>query len=326
MLKVGIIGAGTMGKMHIQAWADTGRVEIAGVYDVNRSYAEMLASRYSAPALDFPQLLQKADIIDVCTPTPTHHQYVIEAARAGKHIFCEKPLARTLEQGEEMLREVEKAGVKFMVGQVLRWFPEYRKAKQLIEEGAIGRPISARTIRGGAFPRGIADWYADYEKSGGVILDLIIHDFDFLRWCFGEVERVFAHSLTYRNLKHFDYTLVTLRFRSGVIGHIEGIFAYPPGSPFRTGYEIAGDKGMLLFDNQATMPLKVLTKPKEGTAGVAVPESPLAENPYYLEIEHFLTCVEEDKEPEVKPEDGFQAIKIALSALESVRVGKPVYL
>lgn len=326
MLKVGVIGAGTMGKMHTQAWADTKRVEIAGIYDANPLYAEALASCYSAPALDFPQLLKKADIIDVCTPTHTHHYYVIESARAGKHIFCEKPLARTLEQGEQMLREVEKAGVKFMVGQVLRWFPEYRKAKQMIDEGAIGNAVSARTTRGGAFPRGTEDWYADFEKSGGVILDLIIHDFDFLRWCFGEVERVFAYSLTFHKLEHLDYTLVILRFRSGVVGHIEGIFAYPPGSPFRTSYEITGDKGMLLFDNQSTMPLKAFTKPKEGQLGVAVPESPLAENPYFLEIEHFLTCLERGLEPEVKAEDGFQAIRIALSAIESVKLGKPVYL
>lgn len=326
MLKVGIIGAGTMGRMHAQAWADTKRVEIAGICDANPAYAEALASQYSAPVLDLPQLLTRADIVDVCTPTHTHHYYVIESARAGKHIFCEKPLARTLKEGEEMLKEIEKAGVKFMVGQVLRWFPEYRKAKMMIEEGAIGNPISARTTRGGAFPRGIADWYADFEKSGGVILDLIIHDFDFLRWCFGEVERVFAHSLTFRKLEHCDYTLVILRFRSGVVGHIEGVFAYPPGSPFRTSYEIAGDKGMLMFDNQVTMPLKALTKPKEGAMGVAVPESPLAENPYFLEIEHFLTCVEKEMEPEVKAEDGFQAIRIALSAIESAKLGKPIYL
>jgi predicted dehydrogenase len=326
LLKVGIIGAGTMGRMHSSAWASTGRVEIAGIYDVNMSYAEALASQYSTKAVDLPTLLKEADIIDVCTPTHTHHQYVIEAARAGKHIFCEKPLARTLEQGEEMIKEIEKAGVKFMVGQVLRWFPEYRKAKMLIAEGVIGNPLSARTTRGGAFPIGTADWYADFEKSGGVILDLIIHDFDFLRWCFGEVERVFAQSLTFRNLEHLDYTLVMLRFRSGVLGHIEGIFAYPPGSPFRTSYEIAGEKGMLTFDNQSTMPVKLLAKPEEGKAGVAVPESPLAENPYFLEIEHFLSCIEEDKEPEVKAEDGFEAIRIALSAIESVKKNKPIYL
>lgn len=326
MLKVGIIGSGTMGRMHAQAWANTKRVEIAGIYDVDINRAQALASRYSARALEFSQLLKEVDIVDICTPTHTHHQYVIEAARAGKHIFCEKPLARTLEQGEEILKEIEKAGVKFMVGQVLRWFPEYRKAKQMIEEGAIGTPLSARTTRGGAFPRGMADWYADFEKSGGVILDLIIHDFDFLRWCFGEVERVFARSLTFRKLEHFDYTLVLLRFHSGVIAHIEGIFAYPPGSPFRTSYEIAGDEGMLLFDNQSAIPLRVFAKPAEGAVGVAVPESPLAENPYFLEIEHFLTCVEEGREPEVKAEDGFQAIRIALSAIESVKLGKPVYL
>ncbi|MGB9608103.1 MAG: Gfo/Idh/MocA family protein, partial [bacterium] len=173
MLKVGIIGAGTMGRMHSEAWTNTGRVEIVGIYDVNKSYAEALASRYSTKAVELNQLLKEADIVDVCTPTHTHHQYVIAAARAGKHIFCEKPLARTLEQGEEMIKEVEKAGVKFMVGQVLRWFPEYRKAKMMIEEGAIGKPIIARTTRGGVFPIGRADWYADFEKSGGVILDLI---------------------------------------------------------------------------------------------------------------------------------------------------------
>ena len=95
-----------MGRMHSSAWASTGRVEIAGIYDVNMPYAEALASQYSTKAVDLPTLLKEADIIDVCTPTHTHHQYVIEAARAGKHIFCEKPLARTLEQGEEMIKEI----------------------------------------------------------------------------------------------------------------------------------------------------------------------------------------------------------------------------
>ncbi len=326
MWKVGIIGAGTMGRMHAEGWQNTGRAKVEAIYDPRPEAAKALADRYSASPTDLPTLLERVEIVDVCTPTYTHHQYVIEAAKARKHILCEKPLARTLEQAKEMLEEVKKADIKFMVAQVLRWFPEYRKAKQMIDAGAIGKPAIARTVRGGAFPIGVGDWYADFEKSGGVILDLIIHDFDFLHWCFGEVERVYAQALTFKKLDHQDYTLVLLRFRSGVIGHIEGIFAYPPGSPFRTAYEIVGDKGMLIFDNQSSMPLRILAKAEEKSRGVAVPESPLAENPYFLEIEHFLTCIEEGKEPEVTGEDGFRALRTALAAIESAREGKVVYL
>lgn len=119
-----------------------------------------------------------------------------------------------------MMDVCERQQVKLYVGQVLRFFPEYSQAKQVIERGDIGKAAVVRTSRVSGFPRGWNDWYADVQKSGGVAVYLGIHDFDFLRWCFGEVERVFAKGLSGKELPKKDYALVT------VIAHIEGSWSH----------------------------------------------------------------------------------------------------
>ena len=176
-------------------------------------------------------------------------------------------------------------------------------------------------------PRAWEDWYADFSRSGGTILDLIIHDFDWLRWTFGEVERVYARGLSDTQLPAFDYSLVTLRFKSGVIGHVEGTWADPGG--FKVTLEIAGDGGLLEYNaNQPTgAPFKAaLAAPDGPQVGVALPESPTGNNPYQLELAHFLDCLERGITPCILPQDGREAVRIALAAIESIETGKPVHL
>jgi predicted dehydrogenase len=211
-----------------------------------------------------------------------------------------------------------------MVGHVLRYFPEYRKAKELVDKGKVGRPAVVRCTRGGSFPRASQDWYAKYEMSGGLILDMIIHDFDFLRWCFGPVERVYAKGLLMKKLDHIDYALVTLRFKNGVIAHVEGSWAHPGG--FGTKLEIAGDKGLIQFDSIQDAPLNLKVKDAKTGAGVAVPESPLKESPYTLELKHFVNCVQNNKEPEITGDDALAALEVSLAAIESIKSGEVVTL
>jgi len=214
---------GTMGRQHMDAYRQMPDVAVAAVYDHHADRAAAFAQEYGVSvASDLNALLAACDIIDICTPTYRHAEYALPAIEAGKAVVCEKPLARTLEDCQRIVEAVKAHNTLFMPAHVLRFFPEYRTAHQLIRNGVIGAVAAVRMRRGGDFPRTKSDWYADFEKSGGVILDLIIHDFDWMLWTLGAVERVYAKSLTFRNLQHLDYTLVTLKFKNGAVGHIEG--------------------------------------------------------------------------------------------------------
>jgi predicted dehydrogenase len=212
---------------------------------------------------------------------------------------------------------------------VLRFFPEYAHAKTILDSGQLGRPGFVRTIRGGNYPApDTQNWYVDFAQGGGVILDMLIHDIDYVRWCFGEVAHVFARGLTFRDVSQADHVLLSVRFESGVIGHMEASWAFPPGN-FRTRLEITGDEGLLEVDNLDTGPISVTLKQDSSRAtGVPVPESPMSpeDDPYYRELEHFLTCLETGQDFLVSPEDGLETLRIALAAIHSLETGKPVAL
>ncbi|MDQ2798411.1 MAG: Gfo/Idh/MocA family oxidoreductase, partial [Armatimonadota bacterium] len=169
-------------------------------------------------------------------------------------------------------------------------------------------------------------WYADPAQSGGVVLDLIIHDFDWLRWTFGPVERVFAKGLYGKPnyVGQMDYALVTLRFVSGAMAHVTGSWAHPSG--FRTTLEIAGDSGLIEHDSAASVPLTVARKGSSG--GKAVSESPLAadQNPFFLQLSAFVRALRDGVPPPVTVYDAREAARIALAALESIETGKAVPL
>ena len=334
-LRVALVGAGGMATMHADCYSRIAGAELVGVMDIRADAAQTLADRHCARAFtDFDAMLSelRPDVVDVCCPTPWHAEYVCRAAERAKDlgirgISSEKPLARTLADCTRMTNACRAANIPLFVAQVVRFFPEFVEAKRQLEAGAVGKPAAVRTRRGGAMPHAWNDWYGDFNQSGGVILDLIIHDLDWLRWSFGEVERIFARGLVGAQLPDRDYALLTLRFKSGVIGHVEGTWADPSG--FKVALEIAGDAGLLEFNfNQPTgTPFRAALAGSQGqSVGVAVPESPTRINPYQAELQHFLDCLEQGISPAITGEDGTEAVRIALAAIESAQTGKPVYL
>ncbi len=327
MKNVLLLGAGTMGSVHAGAFSMMDNVNLIGIVDQEMERAQLLAAEYNSRGFEtFEDALEEigdlVDVVDICLPTDLHKDCVIIAAEAGKHVICEKPLARTLEEAEEIIKTCKKEDVQLFVGHVVRFFPEYVKAKKLIDANKLGKVAVARMTRGGVFPTAWNDWYTDYNRSGGLILDMIIHDFDYLRWCFGEVERVFAKSLLGRNYLRLEYALVTLRFKSGVIAHIEGTWAH---EGFSSKFEIAGEKGVLDFDSDKATSIKTIVRgDREGVVGVAVPESPFVQSPYYRELKHFMSCMDNNEEPIVTAEDAYKALEIADAALQSIQTGEPV--
>lgn len=328
MLKVALVGAGSMGRVHANAYSKMPEAELIAVCDIDSKAAEVFSEEYKIPAFtDFNEMISKidVDVIDVCTPTYAHSECVIAAAKAGKNVACEKPLARTVTQAEEAVQACEEAGVTLFTAHVLRWFPEYRTIKKKIDAGAIGEPVEVRTTRSGTHPGDPNCWYSDYKKSGGVVLDLIIHDFDWLRWCFGNAKRVYARGLFDSKIPLTDYALVTIRFESGVIAHVEGGWARPSG--FITSVEAAGTKGLLNYCNNDTAPLVIDRKAIEGERpAVTIPENPTIDSPYYLELRHFIQCLESGQKPDVTPEDAIEAVRIAEASLKSISSGQSVVL
>ena len=326
--RVALIGAGTMGSVHAKHWNSVPGAELVGVLDPRLDAARALGPAFT----DWETLLSqtKPDIVDVCTPTPFHREYVEKAAAAGRAIFVEKPMARSLADCDAMLAAVERAGVPAMSGHVLRYFPEYAAAKRLVDSGAVGAPAAIRTARMAGFPDlgSRPNWYGDPDQSGGLVLDMILHDFDWLRWTFGPVLRVYAKGVYNRRefRGRLDYALVTLRFQSDAVAHVTGSWAHPGG--FRTTLEVAGDRGLIEHDSASSAPLTISLRAKSGAGGVAVPESPMAsgEDPYYQEIAAFVAALETNQTPPVTFQDARDATEIALAALQSIDTGKVVTL
>ncbi|MCX6046871.1 MAG: Gfo/Idh/MocA family oxidoreductase [Chloroflexi bacterium] len=323
MKRVGILGTGNIAGVHLAGWQRL-PVEIAAHYDIFPQAAQKAAQQFGGQAFtDLAQFFDHVDIVDICSPSHAHKDNVLAAAAAGKAIVCEKPLARHLSDCYAIVEGVERAGVPLFIAQVVRFFPQFARAKAVLDSGALGKPGVIRTIRAGAYPRGSA-FFANFELSGGVILDVSIHDIDFQRWCFGDVERVFARGLTFADQTK-DHALITLRFTNGALGHIEGGWASPPGQ-WRTRIEICGDQGMLEWDAEEDAPITKIMANATGDGKIRTTSSPLGpdENPYYAELAHFLDCLETGQPFRVTPSDALQNVKVALAAIESVRTGQPI--
>ena len=252
MTRIGIVGAGAIAGVHLDAWRQMPGVEIVGYYDINPAASQRAADRFGGRVYPTQAaLMADVDMIDICSPAAAHKENVLAGAAAGCAMICEKPLARHLKDAEEMVAACAQAGVPLYVAHVVRFFAEYAKAQEVVASGAIGKPGVIRTVRAGSFPRAgkvfTSNFYGDFALSGGVILDLAIHDIDYQHWIGGEVERVYAQGLTFSGLQDCDHSLIVLRFASGAVGHIEGSLgapgrrlAHPPGDrrrrrPHRVG-------------------------------------------------------------------------------------------
>ena len=313
-----------MGGVHLNAYAGMPEVEVVGVADARRENAAEAAAIVGARAYgSYDELVaaEEVEVVDVCLPTPFHRDLAVKAAGDGKHVILEKPIARTLEDAQEILAAFPGEGPRLFVGHVVRFFPEYVALKAMVDAGDLGRVGVVRTSRRSPFLMGWNDWYADWRASGGVLLDLVIHDFDFLRWTLGEVERVYARGVLGREFNRLDYALVTLRFRGGAIAHVEGQWGYPDA--FNYSIEVAGSRALVSADSREPAPLELLrgeTAP-DGSSNLAAGKSP-----YRAELEHFVRCIATGEEPVVGPRDALEALRIGLAAAESIASGQPVTL
>ena len=323
-MRIGIAGTGTMAEVHAAAWRTIG-AELTGCASLSPAQAEAFSQRHNIRRFeDYADLLDTVDIVDICTPTATHKPMVLRAAKAGKHVICEKPIALTLEDARAMIDACR--DVRFFIGMVVRFFPQYRSAKQLVAAGRIGNPGVLRLKRVSYVPqKPPADWYFNEALSGGMVVDLMIHDFDYARWVGGEVDRVYALK-TVAVDSPAQYVQAILRLKTGALALIAGGWAYPPGV-FRTGLDLSGTEGVIEWSSDQPSPLTAFLPPKPGeTATVGLPTSGLTDDPYTAELRHAYQCIQSGAPFEVTAEDALEALRISLAVRESLDRGRPVRL
>ncbi|MDR2232547.1 MAG: inositol 2-dehydrogenase [Tannerella sp.] len=328
-LKFGVIGAGRIGKVHIATLAQSvPEAEVVAVADVNRTVAEELAAKYNIPFVseNHSDIINHKDVeaVAICSPTDTHAAYIVEAARAGKHIFCEKPVDLSLEVIRQSIDEVEKAGVKLMVGFNRRFDPNFKKVRDMVAEGRIGDPhILKITSRDPSPPP------AQYVAvSGGMFLDMTIHDFDMARYIVGsEVTEVYVKSAVLVDpaigaAGDVDTAIITLTFANGAIGVIDNSRKAVYGYDQRL--EIFGSKGMVSADNN--FPDNHRYFAADGIHG-ALPLNFFMDRyleAYSNELKAFCDAVVNNRPVPVGGPDGLMSVAIGLAAKKSVSESRPV--
>jgi myo-inositol 2-dehydrogenase/D-chiro-inositol 1-dehydrogenase len=279
-------------------------------------------------------MMKDVDVIDICTPTDTHPRVAVDAAKAGKNILLEKPIALSLKEADRIIKATEKAGVTFMVAHCMRFFSEYVKCKELVDNGVLGEPVIARALRAGPLPVwGVKSWFKDQKRSGGCAVDLAIHDIDFIRWCYNEdVVRVYAKvgRFVRKDATMDDHALMILRFTGGGVAHIEASWAVPQQYPFTYFFELSGTKGFVTFNNHEPVPLTVMSKGKtveySPDTKKWVEGMPFPIDPYYREIRHFADCVLKGETPLTGGIEARKALEIGLAARLSSKRGEPIKL
>jgi len=253
-VRIGLIGVGRIGQLHARHLAHRiPGAELAAIADVNEAAAKECAARLGVPCAlgDYHELLDNAaiDAVAICSSTDTHARIVGEAAEAGKHIFCEKPIDQSLAKIDQALAAVKKAGVKLQVGFNRRFDANFARIRQAVASGEIGQPHILHIISRDPGPPPIA-----YVKvSGGLFLDMTIHDFDMARFIIGdEVEEVYTAAGVMVDpaigaAGDLDTALITLRFVSGVIGVIDNSRQAVYGYDQRV--EVLGSNGSAACDN-----------------------------------------------------------------------------
>lgn len=322
-MNVALIGCGGMGRLHASMAVKAG-FNLVACADAVPEAMQSVAREHGAEACADAAALFKRDDVDVIaitTPTTTHKDLAIAAAQAGKHVFCEKPFCRTTKECKETLAAAKKAKVKLFVGHVVRYFQEFEAMKAQIAAGKIGTPGFIRMFRGGLFPGAEGSWFHDYAKSGGATFDMLIHDFDWLRYAFGEPEHVFCQALMRSKPSRVDYSMSTFKMKSGLIANVIGSWAHPSG--FRVAVEICGTDGQIAFDS-AESPLLIQKRQRAGAGpDMIVPASPVDVSPYQLEWMDFAAWLDGGT-PRVTAEDAMIAVRMAEAALESAQSGKVV--
>jgi len=337
MVNIGIVGLGFMAATHIRALRQVPSARLAALCNpsgkrLNGDFTGVAGNIGSSEAVkvdmssvkaftSYKQMLRdpEIDLVDICAPTLWHRDLAVQALKAGKHVLCEKPLARTSGQARAIVKAASRATKSFLMpAMCLRFWPEWKWLKQQIDAGQYGKVLSARFRRVAEPPGWGADHFLNGEKSGGALLDLHIHDTDFVQFCFGKPLGVFSTGYS-KFSGAIDHVVTQYVVSSGAAVHAEGSWAMSRGFGFNMSYTVNFERATVDYDMARTNEaLKIFV---EGEQPRIIPIS--EPDGYVQEISYFVDCIQNSRAPTlVTVEDGLAAVEICEAEEHSIRTGK----
>lgn len=346
-LRVGIAGCGAISRNHLEAFRALDNVQIVGVCDIDPDRARATAAAWGIPAAvtTVGELLGLGlDLVSVCTPHPTHENVVLQAAAAGVHVLCEKPIAVDLASAERMVAACDDAGVKLGVLFQRRFWPAAQRIRAAIDDGTLGRPIMGQCSvmlhrDPGYYSRDA--WRGTWANDGGgVLMTQAIHYIDLLQWFMGDVAEVYGKINTYKHGDHIeveDSAAAVITFTSGAMATLEASTAASPslGVQIRVTGETGASASLTEFPEGSDGRVDLWAVSETISSEPAHPEGILANVdlatingqliPHHTtQVRDFVQALRDGKEPAITGGDATKALRILLAVYESSRTGLPV--
>ena len=336
MIRVGVIGLGMMGQTHLASFAARPDARVVAVADRNAdkrrgaNRPEGNIPGQPGGGIDLSAVTQYADpgaliddpeveLVDICLPTPAHLEYALRAIGAGKHVLIEKPLARTYEDALHIAEAAASATGQVMVAMCMRFWPGWDWLKSAVERQTYGKTLSASFSRTAPHPGG--KFYEDGEASGGALLDLHLHDADFVRYCFGEPAGVFSTGHSHLTGAP-DHVVTQYLYHGGPVVSAEGGWSMAPGYLFSMRYTVNFEHATADFELGRDPALR-LTQSGREPEEVQIPEW----MGYDAEIGYFLDCLTTGKPPRrVTADDAAESIRLIEAEGRSIAAGMPIEL
>ena len=324
MLKIGVIGTGSMGKNHARICSELEQVELVGIADTNRETAKRVAEKFDTKAFfDYKELLQEVDATIIATPTITHHDIAMDFLNNGKHILVEKPICDSVEKAQTLTKKSEETGLVLAIGHIERHNPTVKFIKDAMQNKRFGELITITSKRVSNFPGRI--------KDVGVIFDFGVHDIDVMRYLAGDVESVYARAGKFtENIAYEDHANIVLNFENKICGIVEVNWLTP--TKIRKLF-LTCSKNFVEADyiNQTVTissssfkqidEMDLFRVPIEyNTNQIALEKR----EPLRNEIEDFVAAIQQNKQPLATGVDGVLALKIVEAATTSYKNGVEV--
>ena len=324
MLKIGIIGTGSMGKNHARVCSEKANIELIGVVDTDKKVAETFAQKFDIKAFyDYREMIGEIDAAIVSTPTSMHHRITLDLLNNGKHVLVEKPICTSIDNAEELVKKAEKERLVLAVGHIERHNPVVKFVKEALYKKKFGEMITLTSKRVSNFPGRI--------KDIGVMMDLGIHDIDIMHFLAGDVKSVYAKAGKFnKNIEHEDYATIILNFENDTCGIIEVNWLTP--MKIRKMYLTCSENfvEMDYIDQSVTISSSSFKKINE----MDLYHVPIQYNvnhvalekrePLKIEIDDFIDAIRQNRQPLATGEDGLMALKITEAATKSYKKGEEV--